>query len=134
MVNFYTAYFPSAIWKALTPKMPLWRHREFINRSLYCWPRAVYCGFTHYVDYWVCDYCGTLNGSSATRTSATRMRRRRYLTHADETPGVLAPGLSGAASAAEADEASTEPADAGRPGATASRSDAQHRLAVRQLL
>ena len=70
VVNLYTAYFPSAIWKALTPTMPLWRHREFINRSLYYWPRALYRGFTHYVDNRVCDYCGKLNGIEYTECHA----------------------------------------------------------------
>ena len=66
----YTTYFPSAIWKAPTPKMQLWRHREFINRSLYCWPRVVHRGFTHYVDYKQCDYCSTLNGIECTECHA----------------------------------------------------------------
>ena len=42
----------------------------YIDRSLYCWPRAVYCGFSHYVDYRVCDYCGTLNGIEYTECHA----------------------------------------------------------------
>ena len=61
VVNFYLQFYPSPAWKALTPKVRLWLHRVYVDRSIYCWPDFVYRGFTHLVDYQICVYCGTAN-------------------------------------------------------------------------
>ena len=35
VINFYAEFYPITIWRVLTPRVPLFRHRLYINRRLH---------------------------------------------------------------------------------------------------